>query len=109
MSYQLMWSPLDRVAIQAEMAVLRANGHGVELAQVLAYVNSIAAAGPKASSQNIHMAVAGRNLYSACPFQALGVYYAYESPPTTQLYILGFFLNRFSHVATAAARLANVP
>ena len=109
MGYRLMWSPVDKADIRAEMAALRAAGHDVELAQVLAYVNSIATAGPTAHSQHIHMRVGNRNLHSARPFQTVGVFYAYESPPTTQLFILAFCTNLLAYVGNAAVRLTNVP
>jgi len=109
MSYRLMWHALDKANIRAELASLRDDGWDEEVSRVLAYMNSIAGDGPNARSQNIHMQVAGRNLHSVCPFGTVGVFYAYESPPTTQIYILAFCVDVFLNVGTAAARLNNVP
>lgn len=109
MSYQLTWSRLDKADIMAELAWLRAHGHDEEIARVLAFMSALAKAGHHARDQNIHTNITGRPLHSACPFGTVGVFYAYQTPPTGHIYILAFCLDVYLYFPTAAARLSNVP
>lgn len=109
MAYSLMWSLTDKAAISAEMAALRAAGYDAELAQVVSYLVSIAKRGRALLSQNIHMPVGGRNLHLVVPFGTVGAFYAYNSPPVTELYVLMFCSDPLRQVGNAAARVANVP
>jgi hypothetical protein len=107
-----MWSRADKANIMAEIRAIRttSNPLSVELDRVLAYVCQVAKDGLKMLNQNIHgHPIAGRNLYSACPFGVVGVYYAYETPPATVLYLLNFSQNLHIDYSVAVARLANVP
>ena len=108
MPYTLMWSAVDKAAIQKELDDLRQLGHVVEVSRVVAYLHSVAMTGASSAGQNVHMNVGPRTLYSACPFGKVGVFYAYDAR-TSQICILAFCLDRFKHVPIAAARLANVP
>jgi hypothetical protein len=107
-----MWSPVDKPNIMAEIRIIRAVSDAVsaEFDRVLAYVCQAAKDGAKMLNQNIHgQPVQGRNLYSTCPFGTVGVYYAYQTPPATVLYLLSFCQNLHMNYGVAAARLANVP
>ena len=104
-----MWSTSDKATIQAELAALRKGGHDEEIGRLMAYLAAVASDGGNAASRNVHMHVGKRSLHSACPFGIVGVFYAYDGPPTTEMYILGFCTNIYTYVATAAARLTNVP
>ena len=109
MAYRVTWSRLDKADIQAELAGLRADGHDEEIARVMAFMCALAEAGHRAREQNIHTHIAGQTLHSASPFGTVGVYYAYQTPPTSLIYILGFCLDVYLYFPTAAARLSNVP
>jgi hypothetical protein len=108
--YNISWSPIDKGAINAEMHALKNPATANELMRVMAYIAQIAKDNGKvATTHNYHTSVGGRNLHSACPFGAIGIYYAYSSMSPPEVYILGLSLNLYNHFPTVAARLVNVP
>jgi hypothetical protein len=109
MAYGLMWTARDKAAIKAELDALRTLGHDGEIGRLMAYLASVASYGASAVSQNVHMHVGRQILHSACPFGTVGVFYAYDGPPTKDIYILAFCTNVFTYVGTAAARITNIP
>ena len=109
MPYGLMWTARDKAAIKAELDALRTLGHDGEIGRLMAYLASVASYGASAVSQSVHMHVGRQILHSACPFGTVGVFYAYDGPPTKDIYILAFCTNVFTYVGTAAARITNIP
>jgi len=109
MSYGLMWADADSAAIEAELDAFERAGHDVENSRLMSFLSDLAGEGARAKSRNVHMHVGSRTLHSACPFGIVGVFYAYDGPPTKDIYILGFCTDVFKYVATAASRLTNVP
>ena len=94
MPYGLMWTARDKAAIKAELDALRTLGHDGEIGRLMAYLASVASYGASAVSQNVHMHVGRQILHSACPFGTVGVFYAYDGPPTKDIYILAFCTKR---------------
>ena len=111
MIYRLMWSAEDKTDIALEMSVLRNQGHDEELSRLLAFMASVAEAGPKLHAKHVHIMLSDGVLHSASPFGEINVFYAYESPPITSVYILGFCLDAdCAHfLYTVMARANNVP